>query len=172
MFKIVCDSDDTFTKVETAVTKLREGAITKRARWEESMPSPSDYRKDPGRLLILDHPSSGSRSPGSRSGLHVSLQVEAFGHFIDQMNMEDDEIEPVFYKVATSLMKTMSMTFRLEDQRRAAFKKEMTNLFPSLDAVVGEHYNSDLTLQVKINQNCVVTNVAYHASIPSCPKHL
>ena len=152
VFKFICGS--LFTKVETAVTTLRDGATTKRAHLEGAfLSSPSEYGKDPERKpWIEDHRSS--------SGLHVSLQVEAFGHFIDRMDMEDGQIEPMFYEVATSLMRTMSKTFHFEDQRTTSFGTEMKKLFPLLGPVSGEHYRSDLTLQVEINkQKSTVMNV-------------
>ena len=154
VFKFVCGS--LFTKVETAVTTLRDGATltTKRARLEGAFfTSPSDYGKDSeGEPWIEDH--------RPFSGLHVSLQVEAFGHFIDRMDMEDGQIEPMFYEVATSLMKTMSKTFRFKDQRTTSFGTEMKKLFPLLAPVSGEHYKSDLTLQVEINkQKSTLMNV-------------
>ena len=55
VFKLICGSDPVFTKVETAVATLRARTNTKRVRQEDSMPSPSDYAKKPGRSWILDH---------------------------------------------------------------------------------------------------------------------
>ena len=109
VFKFVCGSEDTFRKVETAVTTLHTNAVTKHAQHEKSMISPSDYGKHPGRSWILDH--------RCHSGLHVSLQVEAFDHFIDQMGMEDDKIDPKFYDVAAKLMMKMSGGFPTEGAR-------------------------------------------------------
>ena len=142
VFKFICGSEDTFRKVETAVTTLHTNAVTKRAQYEKSMISPSDYGKHPGRSWILDHRCT--------SGLHVSLLVEAFGHFIEQMGTEDDKIDLKFYDVAAKLMMKMSGVFPTEGARVIAFKEEV-NIFPSLVNQVSTCYKSDLTLQVKIN---------------------
>ena len=53
------------------------------------------------------------------------LHVEAFGRFIDRMNIKDDEISPFFYTVAGSLMKSMSGCYPNELQRQNAFLQEV-----------------------------------------------
>ena len=67
--------------------------------------------------LLKDHRSS----TGSRSGLHTSLQVEAFGYFIDKMSSCDPEIDPKYLRVAASVMKAMSMFYRTEQEQVNAF---------------------------------------------------
>ena len=68
--KLMFKSDETFKEVQDAVTKLRKGVLSKRARIEESFPSPSDYGKSKQTHdSILDH--------RSLCGLYASLQVEA-----------------------------------------------------------------------------------------------
>ena len=143
VMKIICGSD--FQQVQSAVTQLRKGVPTKRSRLEGNFPSPSDYGKLTNTYLDL------LSSVGSRSGLHVSLQVEAFGHFIDQMNIEDAEIDSKFYNVATSLMMEMSKVFRYESRRQSTFLSVVKGLFPSCTTVQNEHAISDSTLQVEIN---------------------
>ena len=96
---------DLFEKVQSAVTQLHKGVSTKRTRLEERLPTPSDYGKlkDHSKFRsILDHRSTS----GSRSGLRVSLQVEAFGHFMDQMNIKDAHIEPANGNTTQTLRKT------------------------------------------------------------------
>ena len=151
VMKFICGSD--FQQVQSAVTQLCKGVPTKRSRLEGNFPSPSDYGKLTNHSSypsILDHRSSSS--VGSRSGLHISLQVEAFGHFIDQMNIEDAEIDSKFYKVATSLMMKMSKIFRYESRRQNTFLSVVKELFPSCTTVQNKHAISDSsTLQVEIN---------------------
>ena len=108
------------------MTKLRESACSKRAKVEATFPSPSDFGKSrPTNVPLLNHRSS----TGSLSGLHVGLQVEAFGHFIDQMNIKDDEISPLFYTVAGSLMKSMSAHYPNEHQQQNEFLEAVSEIF-------------------------------------------
>ena len=102
------------------------------------MISPSDYGKHPGRSWILDH--------RCHPGLHVSLQVEAFGHFIDQMGMEDGKIDPKFYDVAAKLM-MMSGVFSTEGARVILKKKSLVlpGIFASHTRLVGSVCNCSNT---------------------------
>ena len=125
VFKVLIDNDipGFFSKIESACNDIREGGDwQKRKRLEEEFPSPSEAGKNYREWLprVLSH-----RPPG-RNGLHVGLQVKAFGQF---MNVQ---IPPDYYELALELMQVMSKLFDNEGSRQAAFcdKLERRIFFP------------------------------------------
>lgn len=62
-------------------------------------------------------------------GLHVSLQVNAFGKFMDIVEAEE-EIESLCYEVARRVLQKMSVYYRFEFERKDKFLVEMEKIFP------------------------------------------
>ena len=78
VLKIFWDNDEEIvSKIKYAVSKLVMTAHTKRSRLEKTCPSPSECGK-----LDIDFPHVSAHRSGS--GLHVSLQVQAFGNFLEE----------------------------------------------------------------------------------------
>ena len=95
-----CGNEDMYRKIEAAVATLRQQTPTTRTCIEEKFESPSDHAKHLTRKpFIHDHRFS--------SALHVSLQVKAFGEFLDFMQVED-ELDSKYYIVAAALMQAVS----------------------------------------------------------------
>ena len=117
---------------------------------QERFPRPSDYGKDPSSFQILDHRSS----CGSQSGLHTSLQVHAFGYFIDQMNTPDHQIDPKYFRVAASTLKVMSRFFQ---DRQNVFLEEVQDLFPP---------------PKKVSSGRAITDATIHATMEACTYNL
>ena len=146
IIKLLCKSDVTFQAVEAAVHSIAEDAPTKRARIVESFPSPSDYGKKPTCKDVLDH-------LGGSLSLHTSLQVEAFGNFMDII-MNEDEIDLECNQVATSLMQKMSNKHHNERARQKDFLSEVEKLFPKSYPTSPESSKSvstDATITVELN---------------------
>ena len=125
--KVMCKT--LYTQIKSAVDRMRINLKTKRARIEKTFPSPSDYGKQYGRNPnILDHRSSSF-------GPHVSIQVAAFGNFIDKMEMDENTIDSKYFTCATSLMQQMSGYYHSEEGRKNAFFLEVTKVLPQTTSV-------------------------------------
>ena len=112
LVKDLCKS--LYTQINSAVDQMCINLKTKQARIEKTFPSPSDYGEQyGGNPNILDHRSS--------FGLHVSIQVAAFGNFIDKMEMDENTIDSKYFTCATSLMQQMSGYYHSEEGRKNAF---------------------------------------------------
>ena len=90
----------------------------------ETFPSPSDVGKSGSSHLqeVDEHRAGGD-------GLHVSLQVNAFGKFMDIVEGEE-EIESLCYEVAGRVLQKMSVYYRFEFERKDKFLVEMEKIFP------------------------------------------
>ena len=142
--KLLLGSDENlFKRVEDAVQQLVGTALTKRTRIEQTFPSPSEYAKGARSFDVNDH----IRPSGS--GLHVSLQVKAFGDFIDAMN--SSEIDLGAYNVASRLMHTMSCDFGTEEKRKEAFLEELIGFLPPANPVAIGRKTTDATVKVTID---------------------
>ena len=102
-----------FSKVKVACENLRcSGDWQKRTRTENNFASPSQagkkYVQTQKDMQILCH------HPPQLSGLHVSLQVKAFGQFMD---MDAQEASPKYDSLAIELMMAMSEFFTEERSR-------------------------------------------------------
>ena len=99
------------------------------------------------------------RPPGC-SGLHVSLQVEAFGKFID---LQEGPSRPEYYSLALNLMMVMSTFFETEGKRQAAFKQTIqTTMFTDLSYEVfkrSPHSIPDLC--ITSSSGCVLVNFEF-----------
>ena len=125
--KVMCKT--LYTQIKSAVDRMRINLKTKRARIEKTFQSPSDYGKQyGGNPNILDHRSSSF-------GLHVSIQVAAFGNFIDKMEMDENTIDSKYFTCATSLMQQMSGYYHCEEGRKNAFFLEVTKVLPQTTSV-------------------------------------
>ena len=62
-------------------------------------------------------------------GLHVSLQVNTFGKFMDIVEGKE-EIESLCYEVAGRVLQKMSVYYRFEFERKDNFLVEMEKIFP------------------------------------------
>ena len=146
-----CGNEDMYRRIEAAVDTLRQQAPTKRACIEEKFETPSEYAKYLTRkTYIHDHRFS--------SGLHVSLQVKAFGEFLDFIQGED-ELDSKYYEVAASLMTEVSGSFHNEQQFQNTFLEEVEKLLPCAVQVHKGHAITDATIQMVINgQNCYLAN--------------
>ena len=145
VLKIFWDNDEEIvSKIKYAVSKLVMTAHTKRSRLEKTCPSPSACGK-----LIIDLPHV--RAHRSGSDLHVSLQVQAFGNFLDKMKSPDNEIEPKFKEAAASLVKVVGRHYSNEIGLQTAFAEALETLFPPFRAVSKGSANSDYTTIVVLD---------------------
>ena len=88
-------------------------------------------------------------------GLHVSLQVKAFGKFIDTVEGEE-EIESLYYQVAGCVSQKMSGHFASESKRKDAFLTEVEKLFPRIvhfKEVIEGCAKSDCTVEVAVGSD-------------------
>ena len=116
----LCGSEEIFRKVKSAVR-------TRHVREQDFTIPPSKYNaKDKSSYFIVDH-----RSNSCVHGLHVSLQVEAFGHFVDEIDGKAC-VDPKFCQLATTLMKKMSKQYDSEYDRETQFREAVNEYFPSL----------------------------------------
>lgn len=86
-------------------------------------------------------------------GLHVSLQVKAFGKFMDTVDSER-EIESLYYEVAGRMSQRMSKYFATEGKREEEFLTEMMQLsVPTVHfkKVPETHARSDTTVEVAVD---------------------
>ena len=164
IYNMCKSNDDFFSKVQRAALSLAKDVPTKRARLEEMFLSPSEYGKQDDdtikRNRVHDH--------RFRSSLHVSLQVEAFGDFIDTMNKEEiDDLK--CYKVAASLMHKMSGVFASEGDRKDLFLKEIKSLLPEAHAVTVQRVITDATIWEEINgQTHYLANYEFKNELKGC----
>ncbi len=120
------------------------GIPTKRSHFEKNCSSPSDCGKNSSRLaLVRDHRFS--------SGLHTSLQVKAFGHFLDIMDKPDHEIESKYHEVAGSLMNEMRKFYPNEIMRQDAFATALLPILPPFRPISKGRAKSDYTTSVTLN---------------------
>ena len=75
----ICPDDSFLQKIINAVDTLRNQASSKRSKVEQKTVSPSDFAKSKTQVEYL-HDSCQSTS------LHVGLQFQAFGKFLDIAN--------------------------------------------------------------------------------------
>jgi hypothetical protein len=151
MIQALCGSEDIFRKVKYAVHTL-----LRRIREQNFEVIPSAYKYDSSEedrfdklsYFILDH-----RANSCAHGLHVSLQVEAFGHFVDEMDSKAC-VDQKFCQLATSLMKKMNKQYSLELNRCSNFYNEVKEYFPS-PKVSGKEFETDGTMSVCINDQQV-----------------
>ena len=91
--------EDDLPKIMAVRQTLLESAHTLRARYERSLPVPSDYAKQHHQkdAHVIDH----RTIPGEPS-LHISLQCHLFGAFRDELSPEK------YLEYATKVMQRMS----------------------------------------------------------------
>ena len=168
VLKLICNDDNVFSKIKDAVPKLARTARTKRSELEDTCPSPSECGKLKSGLKHVR-----AHRPGS--GLHVSLQVEAFGKFLDKMKSPDDEIESKFKEAASLLMKAMGKYYDNEIACQTAFSEALQTLFPPFRSVSKSRARSDYTTSVVIDEkNIVLVNWKFKnemVNISSEPHH-
>ena len=111
-------------KIFDAVDQLQHRVGTKRINLEKNFVSPSDFG---GNIKDEEDIHDGRYS----TSLHVGLQLEAFGKFLDLAN-SDKLIDDKYCRMAHSLMQKMSGVFSNEWNRLTAFmsllKDGMCNL--------------------------------------------
>ena len=135
IIRFLCGNDDMiYAKLRTAVSTLLERANTNSISIEEHFLNPS-----PTCMKVDSHCSS--------FGLHVSLQVKAFGDFIDTMNKGEDEFDSKYYKVSTSLMSKVSSG---DLTLQSAILTEVAEIFPSCSMVKSSH---DGTIYLKVDDS-------------------
>lgn len=129
-----------------------KGVPSKRSRIEDRFVSPSDYGKSKRSYSsICDHRTC--------SSLHTSLQVEAFGKFLDEMKREEDEIDAKYYEAAGSLMNQMRRNYSNETECRHAFASALVGIFPPFLSVSKGRATSDCTTCVTIKgERYIVVN--------------
>ena len=95
---------ETAEKIRVAFHELSQSG-RKCNHIEEKCPSPSqladesNWSHNQKILGILCH-----HPPGKCHGLHVSLQVEAFATFMDDIKCDESELESKYIKIALELM--------------------------------------------------------------------
>ena len=123
--------------------------IAKRRHLEQTCPTPSELGKC-GRTSSELHEVKEHRRGGH--GLHVSLQVKAFGKFIDIVEGKG-EIESVCYQVAGRVVQDMSKYFSFECNREAEFLSATRKLFPGccIEKASVARAQSDCTMAVTVD---------------------
>ncbi len=137
---------------QTLLSPMDSLSLKTRAEQESNIkksPSTSSQRD------FFDH------RPWPDFALHVGLQVEAFGKFIQFMN--SDDVDGKYGHVASNLMKSMSGVFENENKRVEEFKRIVENLDQNFKLTKEKEtrrahdvtgYKSDGTLKIK--GRCVV----------------
>ena len=144
VIKFIVNDEDAFSKIQSAKLKLFSGAPTKRCAIESNFPSPSDNGKKPCHASVRDHRYS--------SGLHTSLQIQAFGHFLDVMRKADCEIDSKYHEAAGLLLNKMRKEYSNEMARQQAFADAVMFLFPPFLPMSKGRARSDYTTTVKIGE--------------------
>lgn len=142
VMRLICSEEFMLNKVKDAMKRLI--IPSKRSKIENSLPSSSDYGKKgtTRNVNILNHRNS--------SGLHTTLQVEAFGRFCDFME-SDNQLESMYYKNAALLMVYMSPEFPFEANRARKFKEAVEDII-TLQNVRQNRAYTDATAVVKIQK--------------------
>ena len=99
------------------------------------------------------------RPPGKCHGLHVSLQVEAFATFIDDIKHDESEVESKYIEIALELMHQQSQV-KSEGAIREQWTTEMVKLFPGYTVGSkkwGDAGNAQTDITVSIG-NCPLAN--------------
>ena len=126
VLKRCLNDESVFKMVVKGCDEIRKGGDwDKRSKIEKYTPSPSEackqFEEKQEELPIFCH-----RPPGKGySGLHVSLQVKAFGKFID---LQETIPDPKYYSLAVKLMIAMSEFYKCETSRRHAFKQKIQEI--------------------------------------------
>ena len=103
-------------KIFDAVDQLQHRVGTKRINLEKNFVSPSDFGKN---IKYEEDIHDGHYS----TSLHVGLQLEAFGKFLDLASSDNDKpIDDKYCRMAHSLMQKMSGVFSNEWNRLTAFR--------------------------------------------------
>ena len=147
-------SKSLYSQIKSAVERMRINLITKRSRIE------SLHGWHPS---ILDHRSL-------RFGLHVSLQVVAFGNFIDKMEIDENTIDSKYFACASSLMQQMSDYYPSESDRINAFFLEAREVFPETIQVRKGRATTDRSITVldRKGQRHYVCNFEMKNEFSSC----
>lgn len=151
LVKFMCEIDEVFEKVLDAVHTICTNKSAKRSYIQQNCLPPSTLAKVSGLSPtqskscqetlrhVCDH-----RPPGKTiHTLHTSLQIPAFGTFIDVI--ETNEVDSTYLKVAGGLTIEMSKTFVNEHDREKAFFKEIEDLFPMPTYTIGSEYYNQIT---------------------------
>ena len=147
--KLYCQEEGFFLKVKSAVEVLKD-TFVKRYRIEQLCPSPSELGKmKENAKPILDHISDHRLPKPCPHDLHVSLQVEAFGEFIDVVSKE--EVESKYLEVAGRVMQKMSHFYGSEQQCQNAFFDEVRAIFPNYIPEQCQRAKTDASIKVSIN---------------------
>ena len=129
VIKILCQGSDTFfDKIKVAVSKME--IPTKRSKIEDDLPTGSEYGKK-----AAQHNIPGICNHRYYSGLHTTLQVEAFGKFCDIMR-SDDQLDSKFYETAALVMVEMSKEFKDEGTRLRKFFSITSDIFAATPIAV------------------------------------
>ena len=143
VIKFVSASDSLFPRISDAAFALLDTAQTKRQKFEDSVESPSTFASSIfDRAEVCDH--------RYRQNLHVSLQVEAFGKFIDKVSEERVTDSDLFYQIAGRLMLAMSKPFGDEKTRENDFLETVGEMFPSV-SVRKNRAITDATIVTKVD---------------------
>ncbi len=159
VFKASGMDENVLNRLQAAVNELVNDAPTKHSCLESSFPSPSEVGKSGRSTLarVNEHRAGGD-------GLHVSLQVKAFGKFMDIVKGEK-EVGSLCYQVAGRMALKLSPYLASEPKRKEEFIKEIKNLFPStviFQDVTEGRAKSDSTVEVKVgNETFRVCNFEF-----------
>ena len=107
--------------MEAVAKELNEELPSKRTKLEEQFKHPSDYEKE---IVHIE----GIHNHRFTSHLHISLQVEMFGEFIDAIESEEC-IDSKYYIAASALMQHMSGVFKNEQESSVHIPKNSTTHF-------------------------------------------
>lgn len=143
--KFVLGNDNAFSKINSIKPEIFSGAPTKRSVIEGNFPSPSECGKSPCNPNVHDHRHS--------SGLHTSLQVEAFGHFLDAMHKANSDIDAKYYQVAGNLMNQMRKEYSNEQARQQSFAGALLSVFPPFLPTTKGRAKSDYTTIITVGKN-------------------
>ena len=143
VMKLILDDDEVFSKVKSVRLELLPEVPTKRLAIEENFPSPSESGKKPCHQNVRDHRCS--------SGLHTSLQIKAFGNFLDVMCC--NEIDSKYHKAAGLLMNNMRKEYSNEITRQQAFADAVLFIFPPFSSVSKGRARSDYTTTVTVGED-------------------
>ena len=151
MLKWVFASDSFFSRISDAAFSLLDCSQTKRQKFEEIVESPSLFASSVfDKTEVCDH--------RYRQNLHVSLQVEAFGKFVDKVSEDRETCSDIFYQMAGRLMLAMSKPFGDEKTRENDFLGTVGEMFPCV-SVRKNCAITDATLVMKIHgAECFLLN--------------
>ena len=143
------------SKLFEAISKFRTTSL-KRKHVQDNCPTPSalgvksEWCANQKKYAVFCH------RPASNK-LHVSLQVAAFGNFLQELKEGEPDVHCI--KIAQGLMLEMSDVFKNEGDRLETFSKIMTNLFRDFNVLSvswGSAPNANTDLSVLAENNVLI----------------